>query len=584
VPFWFGDSQRPLFGWYHSPIEHARAAVVLCNPIGHESLVLHRTYRRLAQHLATRGFATLRFDYDGTGDSAGCDEDERRVRAWLESIQRASDEVKRLSGSSRVVLVGTRVGALLAATQAERVPVSGLILIAPPRSGKAWLREARVMQGIRERQLPPVPGTKPDQGIAGFLLDDTTRQELSELYLSKGAKAPALNALVVARDDLPSGELELVTYLKDLGVNAQLCATPGYAASSPEDPFKAVVPVQMFDAISGWLEDNYAKCHDAIDAEVVNRSLPEAFEASSQPDITTREHIVDVNGLFGVLAEPADLGGRSKTAVVLLNIGANYHIGSNRMYVVMARAWAAQGFRALRMDFSGMGDSKLGVAGKENDVYASRFMAEARSAVDFLTARGVTKVVLMGLCSGAYIAYHTGIADPRVSGVVLINPLTFHWTEGDSLEIRMKKSFGSTEQYKRRLFMAETWRRVLTGKVGVTALTAEASRRIKRRAMHEAKSILARVTGGIAEATDIERGFRRMSARGTSSLLVLGSEDGSRDVIEDHLGKDAASMKDVPGFVMEVWAGTDHTFTPLWAQRRLTRLVLDYLIKNSSEG
>jgi hypothetical protein len=101
--------------------------------------------------------------------------------------------------------------------------------------------------------------------------------------------------------------------------------------------------------------------------------------------------------------------------------------------------------------------------------------------------------------------------------------------------------------------------------------------------MHETKAILARLTGGIAEATDIERGFRRMSDRGTSSLIVLGSEDGSRDVIEDHLGKDAASMRGVKGFRMEVWAGTDHTFTQLWAQSKLTQLVLDYLIAEFSD-
>ncbi len=269
---------------------------------------------------------------------------------------------------------------------------------------------------------------------------------------------------------------------------------------------------------------------------------------------------------------------RTKTAVVLLNIGANHHIGSNRMYVSMARAWAAEGFQVLRMDFSGMGDSRLNDVGKENDVYASRFMAEARSAVDLLKERGATRVVLMGLCSGAYVAYHTAIADPRVTGVVLINPLTFHWTEGDSLEVRMRKSFGSTEQYKRRLFKVETWKRIVRGDVGVAKITAELTRRVGRRTTFEVRSLLARISGGIAEATDIERGFRRLCARGTSSLLVLGSEDGSRDVIEEHLGRDASSMKVVKGFRMEVWAGTDHTFTPLRAQRRLIRFIMGHLL------
>jgi alpha-beta hydrolase superfamily lysophospholipase len=581
--FWFGAPERPLFGWYHQPTAPARAAVVLCNPVGHESLVLHRTYRRLAQHLAAKGFATLRFDYDGTGDSAGGDDDGNRVEHWLSSIQTAIDEVSRQSGASEVVLIGTRVGALLAATQAGRAPVSGVVLIAPPRNGKAWLREARAMQAIKDSQLPQSEGVEPDKGIAGFLLDDTTRAELSGLYLSKLAKAPARSALVVARDDLPGGELELVAHLRDLGVNVEHSVAPGYAASNPEDPFKAVVPVQMFAAISDWLERAYPADREA-EPSSTSPSPPVSFATTAVTDSQTYEQVVDISGKFGILTGPASPNEHTKTAVVLLNIGANHHIGSNRMYVNMARAWAAEGFQVLRMDFSGMGDSRVHDLGKENDVYAGRFMAEARSAVDFLKERGIAKVVLMGLCSGAYVAYHTAIADPRVAGVVLINPLTFHWTEGDSLEVRMRKSFGSTEQYKRRLFQVETWKRIVRGEVGVAKITAELTRRIGRRTRSEVRSLLARISGGIAEATDIERGFRRLCARGTSSLLVLGSEDGSRDVIEEHLGKDATAMKVVKGFRMEVWAGTDHTFTPLRAQRRLIRFIMGHLVAEHGNG
>jgi hypothetical protein len=183
----------------------------------------------------------------------------------------------------------------------------------------------------------------------------------------------------------------------------------------------------------------------------------------------------------------------------------------------------------------------------------------------------------MGLCSGAYVAYHTAIADPRVSGVVMINPLTFHWTEGDSLEVRMRKSFRSTEQYKRTLFKLETWRRIARGNVGVRAIAGELGRRAQKRATREAKALLARVTGDIAEATDVERGFRQLTTRGTRCLMVFGAEDGGIDVIEEHLGRDAAAMRNAPGFRMEILEGPDHTFTPLWTQRRLQHLVSEYL-------
>src|SRR4051812_34449398 len=91
MPTWFGPAERPLFGWYHAPaLATARACgVVLCNPFGYEMMCSHRAYRHLAERLATAGFPVLRFDYDGTGDSAGDGEDPERVESWLGSIDLA---------------------------------------------------------------------------------------------------------------------------------------------------------------------------------------------------------------------------------------------------------------------------------------------------------------------------------------------------------------------------------------------------------------------------------------------------------------------------------------------------------------
>lgn len=583
-PFWFGKTDRPLFGWYHAPAEQqGRASIVLCNPFGHEAMVQHRSYRRLAQRLASEGYASLRFDYDGTGDSAGTDDEPNRVEAWLESIRRAINEVVVLSGAERVVLFGTRFGALLASTYAARSPLDGLVLVAPPRSGNAWLREMRAMQAVKGVHMAQqAEGIRDDFGIAGYLLDGSSRQSVMQLDPSKLRERPARHALIVCRDDLPGGEDRLNEHFLNLGVDTELCVAPGYAESMPEDPFKAVVPTRQFDAIVSWLNRQYGRDHESK-----LERMPTG-PASSRPSLTTmalptratREQVVDIGGLFGILTEPLVPSSQTRTAVLLLNIGANHHIGSNRMYVHLARAWAAEGFQVLRMDFSGMGDSSAIPGGAENEVYASRFMAEARSSIDFAHAQGATRVVLMGLCSGAYVAYHTAIADPRVSGVVMINPLTFHWTEGDSLEVRLRNSFKSSENYRRRLFQVETWMRIARGDVGVAAITGELARRTQRRATREAKSLLARLTGEIAEATDIERGFRRLCARGTQCLLVFGAEDGGIDVIEEHLGRDAAEMRRVDGFRMEVMEGPDHTFTPLWTQQRLTQLLTDYLVSH----
>src|SRR3984957_6689181 len=83
TPLWFGPDKRPLFGWVHAPTDGmARGAAVLCPPLFLEQDIAYYSFRRLAEELAARGVLAVRFDYDGTGDSAGGAEDPGRVRAW----------------------------------------------------------------------------------------------------------------------------------------------------------------------------------------------------------------------------------------------------------------------------------------------------------------------------------------------------------------------------------------------------------------------------------------------------------------------------------------------------------------------
>src|SRR5258705_6760804 len=78
---------RALFMWHHPPPSHLSrgAAIVLCPPLGYEYMSAYRTLRILADRLAAIGFDALRFDYDGTGNSAGDVEQPGRVDAWLQS-------------------------------------------------------------------------------------------------------------------------------------------------------------------------------------------------------------------------------------------------------------------------------------------------------------------------------------------------------------------------------------------------------------------------------------------------------------------------------------------------------------------
>jgi alpha-beta hydrolase superfamily lysophospholipase len=146
TPLFMGAGDRTLFGWYHAPADRApSAAVVICPPLGHEYINAHRSLRHLADRCAEAGMAALRFDYDGTGDSAGDHGTAGRLAAWVDSIHRAIDELCAASRSQRITIVGLRMGALLGSLAACDDPVAGLVLWAPCTRGRSFIRELRAL-------------------------------------------------------------------------------------------------------------------------------------------------------------------------------------------------------------------------------------------------------------------------------------------------------------------------------------------------------------------------------------------------------------------------------------------------------
>jgi len=580
-PLWFGRQERPLFGWYHAAAGSSpRLGVVLCSPFGHEEMAVHRGYMHLARRLAREGYAVLRFDYEGTGDSSGDPAGDGRVQAWLDSIDEARRRLVELSGAPGVVLFGVRLGAILALASASRQPADGLILFGPPASGRAWVREMRALHAARERGLPKEP-PEPEAVVAGFPLPESARAELSSLDWRASGVRPAPSALVIGRDDLRGAEESLVADLKQRDVDTVYSATPGFASFASDDPLKSTPPELAFDEIVKWLDEH----SQPASAPPSTFSAPPLSVRVAPLDAAAvfdgvREEALHIQEQFAILTEPSDPGPRARTALVLLNIGANHHVGSNAMYVALARSLAAQGFRVVRLDFSGLGDSVRPAGGRENDIYAGRFFAEVRTVLDHLFARGIERAVLGGLCSGAYAAYHTAIADPRVSGLVMINPLAFHWNEGDSVEVRSRQGFKSTRFYKQALWQPKTWARTVRGETNIKAIATELAKRAERRVRRESRAIFARLSGDTVETTDVERGFRTLCTRGTKCLLLFGEQDGSIDLVEEHLGAKGGRLRKFSDFHMEVIEGPDHTFTPLWTRRVLFSHIERYMLDN----
>jgi pimeloyl-ACP methyl ester carboxylesterase len=199
-PFYFGDRTRRLFGIYHAaiPVEGPPRAVVLCNSWGPDYIYSHRTVRQAAIQLAEVGFHVLRFDYFGTGDSAG-ELTEATLAMWQDDIRIAIREVSDMSGADRVMLIGLRLGGVLAARVAaeDTAKVPQLILWDPIATGSVYLDELfgnsrSDPEAFREPRRRPASAGGGHE-IHGFPLTDAMAREIRDLDLrSVSAGLPAL--------------------------------------------------------------------------------------------------------------------------------------------------------------------------------------------------------------------------------------------------------------------------------------------------------------------------------------------------------------------------------------------------------
>ena len=198
-PFFFGTASRRLYGLYQ-PRRMAsprNRAVVFCYPWGSEYLHAHRALRQLTKMLAAEGIHSLRFDYFGTGDSAG-EATGQHLEGWLADINSAINELLDATRYAQVTLIGLRLGGTLAAAVAAKDPsrVEALVMWDPVISGAEYLEEL----WADHTQAPRVNGRPPPRlaevagahEILGFPLTAALQAEIRVLSL-----APILSELDV---------------------------------------------------------------------------------------------------------------------------------------------------------------------------------------------------------------------------------------------------------------------------------------------------------------------------------------------------------------------------------------------------
>jgi uncharacterized protein len=192
IPIRFGSTGRQLFGVYQEPAS-LHGCIVFCNPFGQEAIRSHRLFKVLADRLCRGGYAVLRFDYFGTGDSGGKD-DEATLAGFVADLFVAQEELTRRCGSRDLSWIGLRLGATVAARAATDLstPLSRLVLWEPVISGAHYLDELAEAQALAmedafgarcliDKDLRALLAAEAGHEALGFPITAALRQEIEAL-------------------------------------------------------------------------------------------------------------------------------------------------------------------------------------------------------------------------------------------------------------------------------------------------------------------------------------------------------------------------------------------------------------------
>lgn len=261
--------------------------------------------------------------------------------------------------------------------------------------------------------------------------------------------------------------------------------------------------------------------------------------------------------MLGIVSLPAPGTQLQCTGVVVVTGGAQYRTGSHRQFVQLARTLAGAGFPVLRFDLAGMGDSLGEIASFEDS--ANHIAAAVNALLEH--AAGVRKVTMLGLCDGASacLLYLQASQDPRVNGIVLLNP----WvrTEAGLARTHVK------HYYRDRILQPAFWHKLMQGKVGWQALRSLAAN-VQRMHQHPANRP--------DFVTQMAQGLKSFSG---AVLILLSERDltAAEFVEMTHTHPAWHNLLCSPAISRYEIKGADHTFSKPSAQQEVETLTLAWL-------
>ena len=575
------------FGWFHqsrstggAPGAVSDTAVLLCPALGWDGLHSYHGFRLLADRFAAAGYPVLRFQYPGTGNS--CDLDSRadaageHWAAWQRSVHDAADWLRVTSGAGRLILVGLRFGAMLAAVVAEqRADVEGLALLAPVLRGKSYMRQLDM-----EARLESGAPAAESGGLEFHELELTaaTMETISSVDLRQATFRVGLKVAVFPQ--APSNLVDGCVQAWMTGGAHVQCE--GFDGLEPllQEAIHCDPPPPDFTRLLTWATLNLPAAE----------SLGSSHNVSLLPDASlvlancteTPVRFGDAGRLFGVLCQPINTA--VDRVVIIGNTGRDPHYGIARFGVQLARHLASEGIASFRLDFAGLGDSPS--APGEGQALSSLFEADRTvdisAAIDAMEQVGYRSFGIQGVCSGAYHAYCAVQADQRLDSVLLVNLPVFEWQGGDSVKEAIWKS-APPSRLVGRLADFTFWKRALQGKVHLGPVLQVQGRRLLG-AIRNVLRFRANPAQGRGGGSSPEQVMADLARRGVKSLFLYSSTDPGIDTLRVAFGPDGERLRAFAGTDLRIVPGIDHVLSGRSMREKAINNLVSFLAANAAPG
>lgn len=270
--------------------------------------------------------------------------------------------------------------------------------------------------------------------------------------------------------------------------------------------------------------------------------------------------------LIAILAEPDH--DTPSIGVMIVVGGPQYRAGSHRQFVLFGRRLASAGIAVMRFDYRGMGDSTgCTQTFEQTDSDIAAAMTAFAAACPSLE-----RILLWGLCdaASACLLYWQATADPRIAGIVLLNP----W-------IRSEETFAKARlkhYYRERLVDQGFWRKLARGRVNIPSAL-----------LSLAGTMLATTAGRVTRQKNTESRFQARMVSGmetfTGPVLVLtsGRDLTAKEFLECwQLQPRWRALAERTNIEHRKIPGADHTFSSAAWRTDVEAITLEWLERRFS--